>query len=70
MNTMQVAARLRCRYQKARDLMLSGKLGDPDLDPLSVKRADVEAFIAERTARIKAKNLAASPPLKHGEGLL
>lgn len=35
------------RYQKARDMMLSGKLGDPDYGdgrPLTVPKADVEKY--------------------------
>jgi len=45
MNTMQVAAKLGCRYQRARDLMLSNKLGKPELEPLTVPTLGVNLYI-------------------------
>lgn len=48
MNVMQVAARLRKRYQAARDLMLTGKLGEAIYEGRSLF---VESEAVERYAR-------------------
>ncbi len=49
-SVMDVATRLRKRYQAARDLMLSGKLGEPRYErkKLQVPRASFEAYCKER----------------------
>jgi hypothetical protein len=54
LRTMDVAMKLKCRYQKARDLMLAGKFGEPEYDAqnkLTVSREGVERFLAERAQK-------------------
>lgn len=55
MNTMEVALALSKRYQKARDLMLQGRLGKARLEDdgrtLTVPREGVEAYRKAQEAR-------------------
>lgn len=55
LSVMQVAHRLRRRYQKARDLMLSGQLGPSTYDGhrLTVSASGVAAY----EARLRAKDV-------------
>lgn len=51
------------RYTKARDMMLTGKLGEPDYGdgrPLTVPRAEVERYFRELTAKRSAGKTPAS----------
>lgn len=57
-NITDVAIRLKLRYHKARDLVLSGKLGEPvpdERDRLTVLTADVVAYALARQAKAKAQ---------------
>jgi hypothetical protein len=54
LRVMEVARLLKCRYQKARDLMLTGKLGDPEHDTdgkMTVAKEKVLEFDRARRAR-------------------
>jgi hypothetical protein len=46
LSPMMVAMHFKCRYQRARDLMLAGRLGEPVYHgrTLTVKLEDVEKF--------------------------
>jgi hypothetical protein len=46
LTTMEVAAMFRIRYSRARDLMLTGKMGEPVTSPLSVRKTEAEKFYA------------------------
>lgn len=59
MTTTEVALALHVRYQKARDLMLQGRLGNATLAPiLTVPRTAVEAYHAQLAAKRGARGAA------------
>lgn len=55
LSVMDVAKRLRVRYQKARDLMLTGKLGETQYDGhrLTATESGVQNYLDQQKAKRK-----------------